>query len=205
MQYKLDGVDDGWLDAPSSHVATYSGIPPGAQTFHVRATNRDGVWDLAGMTYQVTQEPFLYQTAWFQALGVAAFLGMLSGLNWYPMRRLAHECNVRLEERVTERTRIARELHDMILQSFQATLFEFQTARNPFSKGRQEAIQTPDNAMNHAKKAIVEGRDAIQNLRREAARGSQGCTLADAGLRRCIQTTGDKAARHGAKARAAGT
>jgi ligand-binding sensor domain-containing protein/two-component sensor histidine kinase len=168
LQYKLDGVDDGWLDAPPSHVVAYSGMPPGSHTFHVRATNRDGVWDLAGMTYQVTQEPFVYQTAWFQALGVAAFLGMLCGLYWYRMRRLAHEFNVRLEERVSERTRIARELHDTLLQSFQATLFEFQTARNLFSKGRQEAIQTLDNAMSTAKKAIVEGRDAIQNLRREA-------------------------------------
>jgi hypothetical protein len=82
LQYKLDGVDDSWLDAPPSHVATYSGMPPGSHTFHVRATNRDGVWDLVGMTYQVTQEPFPYQTAWFQALGVTALLGMLCGLYW---------------------------------------------------------------------------------------------------------------------------
>jgi hypothetical protein len=46
LQYRLDGVDDGWLDALPSHVATYSGIPPGSHTFHVRATNRDGVWTL---------------------------------------------------------------------------------------------------------------------------------------------------------------
>jgi Y_Y_Y domain/Histidine kinase/Two component regulator propeller len=152
LQYKLDGVDDGWLDAPPSHVATYSGMPPGSHTFHVRATNRDGIWDLVGMTYQVTQEPFLYQTAWFQALGAAAFLGMLCGLYRYRMRRLAHEFNVRLEERVTERTRIARELHDTLLQSFQGSLFEFQTARNLLSKGRQEAIQTLDSAMRTAKR-----------------------------------------------------
>jgi two-component sensor histidine kinase len=181
LQYKLDGVDDGWLDAPPSHVATYSGMPPGSHTFHVRATNRDGIWDLVGMTYQVTQEPFLYQTAWFQALGAAAFLGMLCGLYWYRMRRLAHEFNVRLEERVTERTRIARELHDTLLQSFQGSLFEFQTARNLLSKGRQEAIQTLDSAMRTAKKAIVEGRDAIQHLRREAPQSDLEHLLRTAG------------------------
>jgi hypothetical protein len=59
------------------------------------------------MTYEITQEPFVYQTTWLRALGVAAFLGMLSGLYWYRIRRLAHEFNLRLEEGVTERTRIA--------------------------------------------------------------------------------------------------
>ena len=172
MQYKLDGVDDGWLDAPPSHVAMYSGMRPGSHTFHVRATNRDGVWDLAGMTYQVTQEPFIYQTAGFQALGVAAFLGMLCGLYWYRMRQLAHEFNVRLEERVTERTRIARELHDTLLQSFQGSLFEVQAARNLFARRPDDALQTLDGAIGSADAAIAEGRDAILDLRSGSAAGS---------------------------------
>jgi ligand-binding sensor domain-containing protein/signal transduction histidine kinase len=165
LQYKLDGVDDGWLDAPPSHVATYSGMTPGSHIFHVRATNRDGVWDLVGMTYQVTQEPFVYQTAWFQALGVAAFLGMLCGLYWYRIRRLAHEFNVRLEERVTERTRIARELHDTLLQSFQGSLYEVQAAQNLIPRRPDAAMQTLDNAIRSAEAAIAEGRDAILDLR----------------------------------------
>jgi signal transduction histidine kinase len=85
------------------------------------------------------KRPFLYQTAWFQTLGVAAFLGMLCGLYWYRMRRLAHEFNVRLEERVTERTRIARELHDTLLQSFQGSLFEVRAARNLFPRRPDDA------------------------------------------------------------------
>jgi ligand-binding sensor domain-containing protein/signal transduction histidine kinase len=170
MQYRLDGVDDGWLDAPPSHVAMYSGIPSGSHTFHVRATNRDGVWDLAGMQYQVMQEPFVYQTGWFQAMCGAAFLGMLCGLYWYRMRRVAHEFNVRLEERVTERTRIARELHDTLLQSFQGSLFEVQAARNLFARRRDDAaMQTLDDAIRSAEAAIVEGRDAILDLRSGSA------------------------------------
>ena len=166
MQYKLDGVDDGWLDAPPSHVATYSGIPPGAHTFHVRATNRDGVWDLAGMTYQVMQEPFVYQTAWFQAMGVAAFLGMLCGLYWYRMRRLAHEFNVRLEERVAERTRIARELHDTLLQCFQGLMLRFQVVDYLLPEG--EAKNQLEQTLQRADQAIAEGRTAVYDLRSSA-------------------------------------
>jgi signal transduction histidine kinase/ligand-binding sensor domain-containing protein len=165
LQYKLDGVDDDWLDAPSSHVATYSGVPSGSHTFHVRATNRDGVWDLAGMTYQVTQEPFVYQTAWFRALGVAAFLGMLYGLYRYRMRRLAHEFNVRLEERVTERTRIARELHDTLLQSFQGLLLRLQGAYNHLPSRPEEARNALGIAIDRSAEAITAARDTVQELR----------------------------------------
>ena len=169
MQYKLDGVDDGWLDAPASHIAMYSGISPGSHIFHVRATNRDGAWDLVGMTYEVTEEPSVFQTAWFKGLSVVAFLGMLCGLYWYRMRRFAHEFNVRLEERVTERTRIARELHDTLLQSFQGSLFEVQAARNLFPRRPDDAMQTLDDAIRSAEAAIVEGRDAIVDLRSASA------------------------------------
>jgi len=163
LQYKLDGVDDGWLDAPPSHVATYSGMPPGPHTFHVRSTNRDGVWDLAGMTYQVMQQPFVYQTPWFQALGVAAFLGMLGGLYWYRMRQIGNEFNVRLEERVTERTRIARELHDTLLQSFQGLMLRLQVVDEllPEGKAKNQLEQT----LQRADQAIAEGRTAVYDLR----------------------------------------
>jgi signal transduction histidine kinase/ligand-binding sensor domain-containing protein len=168
MQYRLDGVDDDWLDASPSHVATYSGMPPGAHTFHVRASNRDGVWDPMGMTYQVTQEAFLYQTAWFRALGVAVLLAMLCGLYWYRLRRLAHEFNVRLEERVTERTRIARALHDTLLQSFHGLIFRFQAVDNLLPARPGEAKLTLESALDDAAQAITEARDAVHELRSSA-------------------------------------
>jgi signal transduction histidine kinase len=115
------------------------------------------------MTYQVTQEPFVYQTAWFQALGVAAFLGLLCGLYWYRMRRVSHEFNVRLEERVTERTRIARELHDTLLQSFQGLMLRLQVVDYLLPEG--EAKNQLNQTLQRGDQAIAEGRTAVYDLR----------------------------------------
>ena len=68
-----------------------------------------------------------------------------------------------------ERTRIARELHDTLLQSFQASLFQMQAARNLFSRRPEKAVQTLDEAINMTEGAITEGRDAIQDLRSQPA------------------------------------
>ena len=83
----------------------------------------------------------------------------------YRLRQLAKEFNIRLEERVGERTRVARELHDTLLQSFQGLLLRFQAATN-FLPGRpEEARKTLESTIDQAAQAITEGRDAVQGLR----------------------------------------
>ena len=72
---------------------------------------------------------------------------------------------MRLEGRVEERTRIARELHDTLLQSFQGLMFSFQAVRNLLPGRTEEAIRTLDGAIRKGDEAIAEGRDAIQGLR----------------------------------------
>jgi signal transduction histidine kinase len=76
-----------------------------------------------------------------------------------------YEFSTALEARLDERTRIARELHDTLLQSFQGITLHFQRARNLLPDRAPEAIQTLDTALDGAEEAIVEGRDAIHDLR----------------------------------------
>jgi signal transduction histidine kinase len=78
---------------------------------------------------------------------------------------MAHDFNLRLDERVNERTRIARELHDTLLQSFQGLMLRFQSARDLLPAQPAKAVEALDGALDRADQAIVEGRDAIQNLR----------------------------------------
>ncbi len=89
----------------------------------------------------------------------AAFFG------WAVARRIVE---LRLEERTGERTRIARELHDSLLQSLHGLMFEFQAARNMFQKRPDEALQALDNAIMGTEQAIVESQDAIVDLRSTA-------------------------------------
>src|SRR5258708_4189828 len=79
LQYRLDEVDSEWLDASPPGHAIYSNIPHGTHAFHVRASNRDGIWDRAGMVYTVRQQPYLYETVWFNLGAVTAGCLLLAG------------------------------------------------------------------------------------------------------------------------------
>jgi signal transduction histidine kinase/ligand-binding sensor domain-containing protein len=165
FKYRLQPYDRDWVDAGAGRTAHYTNMAPGEYSFHVIASNSFGVWNNQGATMRFVLRPHFYQTKAFYALGV---LFILTGV-WIAyqlrMRKLQHEFNVRLEERLDERTRIARELHDTLLQSFQGLLYQFQAARNLFSRRPEKALETLDSAIASADNAIAEGRDAIQNLR----------------------------------------
>jgi PAS domain S-box-containing protein len=91
LQYRLDGVDPDWLDADSTRVAIYTQIPVGTHSFHVRASNGDGIWDRAGISYGITQEPYFYETGWFRTLCGAALLGLLWGVHEIRVQQLRHD------------------------------------------------------------------------------------------------------------------
>jgi signal transduction histidine kinase len=78
---------------------------------------------------------------------------------------LAREFTVRVEERVSERTRIARELHDSLLQGFQGLMFRLQAARDLLPERPSDAIEALDIALQRGDKAIAEGRDTVVDLR----------------------------------------
>ena len=95
----------------------------------------------------------------------ALFLALLWAAYQVRMRQLQHAFDMTLEARVGERTRIARELHDTLLQSFHGLLLRFQTASYLLPERPAEAKEKLDGAIQQAAKAITEGRDAVQGLR----------------------------------------
>ncbi len=120
MQYRLDD-DQEWLDAATTSSAIYSSFSVGRHKFQVRACNSDGVWDRAGIVYYITQLPYFYETNLFRLAIVAIFGLLLAGAYRLRLRRLTAEINARLDERVLERTRLARELHDTLIQTIQGS------------------------------------------------------------------------------------
>jgi signal transduction histidine kinase len=171
FRYKLDGFDKEWHDAGTRRQAFYSKLPPGTYTFRVTASNNDGLWSEAGASVVFTIPPSFTQSVLFKALCAVAVFGLLWLLYTIRLRQFTAQVKARLYERLAERTRIARELHDTLLQSFQGLLLHFQRARNLLPERLAEAIQTLDTALDGAEQAIVEGRDAIHDLRSPAAKG----------------------------------
>jgi signal transduction histidine kinase/ligand-binding sensor domain-containing protein len=168
LQYRLDSVDPAWLDADATRTAIYTSVPVGTHAFHVRASGSDGAWDRIGIVYNIIQHPFFYQTTWFLLASVSALVFLLFAVYLIRVRQLIQQTHVRHEERLVERERIARELHDTLLQSFQGLTLHFQRARNLLPERASEAMRTLDRALDGAEQAIVEGRDAIRDLRSPA-------------------------------------
>jgi ligand-binding sensor domain-containing protein len=168
FRYKLEGFDKDWRDAGVRRQAFYSKLPPRTYTFRVTASNNDGVWNDAGVSFAFSIPPSFTQSVFFKALCAITILGLSWLLYTIRLRQITGQVRARLYERLAERTRIARELHDTLLQSFQGLLLHFQRARNLLPERAEEAIQTLDRALDGAEQAIVEGRDAIHDLRSPA-------------------------------------
>ena len=163
FRVKLEGQDKDWRELVNVRHVEYSNLAPKRYRFLVKAANNDGVWDEEGAALDFTIPPMWYQTNWFIALCVAAFLALLWALYQLRLHQMAAQFNMRLEERVGERTRIARDLHDTLLQSFHGILLHLQIVSNELDSGKtKEQIHT---VIDQAEQAIVEGRNAVQGLR----------------------------------------
>jgi signal transduction histidine kinase len=164
FKYKLEGFDRDWIEAGNRRQAFYTNLPPRDYRFRVIASNNSGVWNEAGASLDFSVDPAYYQTTWFRLSCVAAFLALLWVLYVLRVRYLARQFTLRLEGRVSERTRIARELHDTLLQSFQGVLLKFH-AMSFKPPENSETRRELDRVIEQAREAIAEGRDAVQGLR----------------------------------------
>jgi signal transduction histidine kinase/ligand-binding sensor domain-containing protein len=166
FRYKLEGRDRDWQDAGNRRQAFYTDLPPRNYRFRVVACNNSGVWSETGTFLDFSVAPAYYQTIWFRALCAAAFLALLWALYQFRLHQLQQRFNAGLEARVNERTRIARELHDSLLQGFQGLMFRLQAVRDMLpGRAPAEAIEALDIALERGDKAIAEGRDTVSDLR----------------------------------------
>jgi signal transduction histidine kinase/ligand-binding sensor domain-containing protein len=186
FRYKLEGWDRDWQDVGNRRQAFYNNLAPRNYRFRVMASNNSGVWNEAGASLDFSIDPAYYQTTWFRLSVVAVFLALLAALYQLRQRQVARQFNLRLEERVAERTRIARDLHDTLLQSFQAVLLRLHTITYLLPDGADKAQETVDSVVEQARQAITEGRDAVQGLR--------GSTIVSFDLARAISTLGEELA-----------
>jgi signal transduction histidine kinase/ligand-binding sensor domain-containing protein len=168
FRYKLEGSDPDWQDGGGRREAIYTNLGPGNYRFRVNASNNDGIWNTTGAAIDFAIAPAFYQTSWFRAAWMLVLLGLLWVVYQLRLRQLTRAFNMTLEARVSERTRVARELHDTMLQSFQGVLLRFRTVQTLLPTRLGEAQQTLESAIEQTRAAIREGRDAVQGLRSPA-------------------------------------
>src|SRR5208282_353906 len=125
-RYQLDGFEQGWSEPTSNREVTFGNLRPRSYRFRVMACNSDGIWNGPEATIGFDVQPTLAQTWWFRA-ALLLFTG-LATLAIYRLRvhQLTGLLHLRFEERLAERTRIAQELHDTLLQSFQGLTLRLQ-------------------------------------------------------------------------------
>jgi signal transduction histidine kinase/ligand-binding sensor domain-containing protein len=169
--YWLHGVDKTWQGVGSRTEAVYTHLGPGKYLFEVKATNGEGVWSASVSTF-FTVLPLFYQTWWFETLCVALTVALLwIGLTMR-VRYVAARIRLRAEERADERIRIARELHDTLLQGIQGLLLSFHAAaaKVPAESDSKKALE---KALATADCMILEGRDRIHRLRTQNLSGTE--------------------------------
>jgi signal transduction histidine kinase len=164
FRYKLDGHDEDWQDAGTRREAFYSDLRPGAYQFHVMAANNDGVWNETGAVLAFSIAPAWYQTGLFRILLIVGLL--LVGWLLYRLRlaQLSRQMNARFNERLAERTRVARELHDTFLQTVQGSKMVADHAlREPADHARM--TRAMEQLSTWLAQATEEGRAALNSLR----------------------------------------
>jgi ligand-binding sensor domain-containing protein/signal transduction histidine kinase len=172
-RYKTEGLDSRWNEVGGDrHVVSYSGLPAGTYTFRAQAAVGRGPWTDPGASLQIRILPPWWKSWWFTTALGALLLVLAWAVYQRRLRQIARQFDIRLEERVNERTRIARELHDSMLQGFQGLMFRLQAVRELLPHRLAEAVEHLDGALEQGDEAIAEGREAVQGLRASAAVGT---------------------------------
>ena len=191
FRYRLLGYDSRWRDVGTRRQAFYTDLPPGNYLFQVIASNNDGVWNEVGASVGLSIAPTFYQTRWFTALCIAAGAAMLWFVVWWRGKQVEMRMRLRLEERVLERERLARDLHDTFLQSMQGLVLRFHAVLTKLPPDGV-ARRMMEQALNRADDVINEGRARVYDLRQSAQVSNDLAQALTAVGEERAETTGSK-------------
>ncbi len=182
FRYILEGRDSGWQDPGLRRQAFYSDLRPGNYRFRVIASNNDGVWNETGATLDFKVAAAWYQTIWFRSLCAVVGVLVLWAIYRLRVRQIAGTMKARFDERLAERTRIARDLHDTFLQTIQGSKLVADDALSA-TTDLPRMRQAMEKLSAWLGRATEEGRAALNSLRTSTTEGND---LADA-FRRALE------------------
>lgn len=169
LQFMLEGADEKWNDGSSSRIATYTQLRPGTYTFRVRAWNESGVpgSHVAALRFHVLRA--WYQSFWFYGLCVALLTALIYIVVLMLQRERTRQSNQRTEARfkavLDERTRIARELHDTLLQGFTGITLHLETVRGKLAQRADESANDLSEILTYADSTLREAREMVWDIR----------------------------------------
>ena len=163
-RYRLEGVDEDWREVQGVNQANYSNLPSGRHVFRVMAANEDGVWDKVGAQSKIEVPLFFYEYLWFKVLVLVTGGLVLWFAFWLRSLQVAAQVKDRLRERSKERERIARDLHDTMLQGIQGLMLHLQVLSDGLPQGdpNRRSLET---ALDNADTLVREGRERLGELR----------------------------------------
>ncbi|MEW5916930.1 MAG: histidine kinase, partial [Gemmatimonadota bacterium] len=169
IEYLLDGVDHTWVKAGPERIATYTRLKPGRFLFHVRAWNEDGVPSVREATLSLGVMPMWYQTTVFRGLVLLLVVGG-GPLVVYAVvqQRAKHrevELHARFDAALDERTRVARELHDTLLQGFGGVTLQLQAVQHSLGDSPQTISDRLSRILTIADATMRDARHAIWDMR----------------------------------------
>ena len=165
-QYTMEGEDKTWHIVGNRRQAFYNHLSPGRYRFRLKVASGNSAWTELTIPLWITVTPAFYQTSWFIAAVVILVIGALYLLYILRVRYLTSSLKRRLKMRSDERLRIARELHDTLLQSIHGLMLRFHFATEELPKG-EPARQPLLLALQRADDVFMEARQRIELLRDE--------------------------------------
>jgi signal transduction histidine kinase len=161
FRYRLEPFDPDWVEAGARRVAYYTALRPGSYRFHVIAANESGVWNEEGAVYDLRVEPFFYETPVF----FAAIAGMLAFAAWAAYRVRVRQIEARYAAVLSERGRIARELHDTIAQGFTGVSMQLEAVSSRLGDAPGEVRDNLDRARLLVRSSLADARRSVKALR----------------------------------------
>ncbi|SEJ81474.1 Two component regulator propeller [Sphingobium sp. AP50] len=198
FRYRLDGVDEGWVDPGSRRQAFYTNLSPRTYRFRVIASNNDGVWSRQPAEIRFTIPPTFIQSPIFKLLCAAATIALLTLLYNLRLRYVANRIRARMQVQLSERERIAQDLHDTLLQSIQGLIIRFHSLsmKPNLDADTRHVI---DETLDEAEATLVESREQVAGLKsarvislhRQIEEAAARLKLADH-TKLCVATQGDE-------------
>jgi len=163
-RYMLEGFDRGWSEPTAAREAVYTNLSPRSYRFRVIASNPDGVWNSADTEIGFEVDPVFWQTWWFRLSGLLTCFLAFAAVYRFRLHQLATQLSVRFEERLAERTRIAQELHDTLLQGFLSASMQLHVAVDRLPED-SPAKPPLSRVLELMRQVIDEARNAVRGLR----------------------------------------